>query len=99
MSSKLLVESNRAMFSARGGGAGATYGHSHRGETPKYTAYNENQKLYHMTTKRAIPSIMKNGLRQQTRQYIHLTTEYCAKSKGRTEALTVEPEILRQNKI
>ena len=52
-----------------------------------------------MTTKRALPSIMATGLHQRARQYIHLSTEICKKTKGRVEAIAIEPEQLRNGGI
>lgn len=72
-----VVEGDRhgkKRYELRNGKIRAMYGHSVR-KLVTYASIEPPDYLYHGTTIIALPSIRKNGLTSQKRQYVHLTVD------------------------
>ncbi|WP_297506451.1 RNA 2'-phosphotransferase [Thermococcus sp.] len=75
-----IVENDpKGRYEIRGGKIRARYGHSFPVRL-KHEEDTESRFLYHGTTRRNLPSIMREGLRAMGRQFVHLST-------SRSEAL------------
>ncbi|MCM1540202.1 MAG: RNA 2'-phosphotransferase [Blautia sp.] len=71
---EILEKSEKKRFEIKDGMIRAFYGHS----IPMKILKEEKRPpdiLYHGTARRFVPSIMKNGLRPQNRQYVHLSED------------------------
>ncbi len=68
---QVVHNSDKQRFEIEGGRIRARYGHSH--DKVRYAPGEPPTILYHGTNKKALPSIMKEGLRPMSRQYVHLS--------------------------
>lgn len=68
---QVVRNSDKQRFEIEGGRIRARYGHSH--DKVRYVPGEPPAILYHGTNKKALPSILKEGLSRMSRQYVHLS--------------------------
>ena len=68
---QVVRHSDKQRFAIEGGRIRARYGHSH--DKVQYAPAEPPSILYHGTNKKALPSILKQGLIPMSRQYVHLS--------------------------
>jgi len=68
---QVVRNSDKQRFEIEGSRIRARYGHSH--DKVQYAPGEPPAILYHGTNKKALPSIMKEGLNPMNRQYVHLS--------------------------
>ncbi|WP_138752871.1 RNA 2'-phosphotransferase [Paenibacillus sinopodophylli] len=68
---QVIRNSEKQRFELKSGRIRARYGHSHDKIT--YVPGEQPAVLYHGTNKKALPSILKEGLSPMSRQYVHLS--------------------------
>jgi putative RNA 2'-phosphotransferase len=68
---QVVRNSDKQRFEIEGGRIRARYGHSH--DKVQYAPGEPPAILYHGTNKKALPSILKEGLSPMSRQYVHLS--------------------------
>ena len=70
----VVKQSDKQRFRIEGARIGARYGHNRKIRTVKPgTPIEPPEILYHGTPRRAVPSILKQGLLSQGRQFVHLS--------------------------
>ncbi|MDF2960671.1 MAG: phosphotransferase KptA/Tpt1 [Paenibacillus sp.] len=68
---QVVSNSDKQRFEIEGDSIRARYGHSH--DNVQYSPGEPPAILYHGTNKKALPLILKEGLRPMSRQYVHLS--------------------------
>ncbi|WP_167199671.1 RNA 2'-phosphotransferase [Paenibacillus sp. BK720] len=68
---QVVRNSEKQRFAIENGRIRARYGHSH--DRVQYTAGEPPAVLYHGTNRKALPSILGEGLHSMSRQYVHLS--------------------------
>ncbi len=68
---QVVHNSEKQRFAIEDGRIRARYGHSH--DRVQYTAGDPPAILYHGTNRKALPSILGEGLQPMNRQYVHLS--------------------------
>ncbi len=71
---RMVAPSDKARFELEGGSIRARYGHSLPGKLAQTPAV-PPAFLYHGTSPRAVPAILKEGLHPMQRQYVHLSVD------------------------
>lgn len=86
---QVVRNSDKQRFEIKDGRIKARYGHSH--DKIQYTPGNPPAILYHGTNMKALPSILKEGLRPMGRQYVHLSegTQFAALAGSRRGELVI----------
>ncbi|MGO4543348.1 RNA 2'-phosphotransferase [Paenibacillus sp. 2TAB23] len=68
---QVVRNSEKQRFEIQSGRIRARYGHSH--DKISYAPAEQPDVLYHGTNKKALPSILNEGLKPMSRQYVHLS--------------------------
>ncbi len=67
---------NRYSYNGQGDKIRANQGHSIPGVRIEMQQPEPPELLYHGTAKRFLPSILKDGLKPMSRQYVHISSDY-----------------------
>jgi len=97
---QVVRNSDKQRFEIAGGRIKARYGHSH--DKVQYTPGEPPAILYHGTNKKALPSILKEGISPMSRQYVHLSegTQFATLAGSRRgELVILEVDTLRAKQL
>ncbi|WP_166240914.1 RNA 2'-phosphotransferase [Paenibacillus turpanensis] len=86
---QVVRHSDKQRFEIEGDRIRARYGHSHN--KVQYTPGVPPEYVYHGTNKKALPLILKDGIRPMSRQYVHLSegTHFAALAGSRRGELVI----------